>query len=78
MVTKLISYLMTQMVEHPEVVVVEEVTSADGRHVIEIRVAAQDMARVIGREGATLKALRSLLAAVYPDERKDIVVNSAS
>ncbi len=41
---------------------VEVVEYDDGRNVrIEVRVAESDMGRVIGREGRTVKAIRSIL-----------------
>lgn len=41
---------------------VEVAQSEDGRNVrIEVRVAESDMGRVIGREGRTVKAIRSIL-----------------
>lgn len=46
----------------PDLVQVDEI--ADGKNVrIEVRVADSDMGRVIGREGRTVKAIRSILFA---------------
>lgn len=46
----------------PDAVQVDEI--ADGKNVrIEVRVAEGDMGRVIGREGRTVKAIRSILFA---------------
>ncbi len=46
----------------PDQVQVDEI--ADGKNVrIEVRVADSDMGRVIGREGRTVKAIRSILFA---------------
>ncbi|MGB7201172.1 MAG: KH domain-containing protein [Pyrinomonadaceae bacterium] len=46
----------------PDLVQVDEI--ADGKNVrIEVRVADGDMGRVIGREGRTVKAIRSILFA---------------
>lgn len=43
---------------------VEVTENADGKNVrIEVRVAESDMGRVIGREGRTVKAIRSVLFA---------------
>jgi predicted RNA-binding protein YlqC (UPF0109 family) len=48
------------IVENPDSVEVSEI--ADGKNVkIEVRVADGDMGRIIGREGRTVKAIRSLL-----------------
>lgn len=46
----------------PDQVQVDEI--GDGKNVrIEVRVAESDMGRVIGREGRTVKAIRSILFA---------------
>lgn len=48
------------LVGQPEAVEVSEI--ADGRNVkIEVRVGDGDMGKLIGREGRTIKAIRSLL-----------------
>jgi predicted RNA-binding protein YlqC (UPF0109 family) len=48
------------LVGSPDAVEISE--HADGRNLrIEVRVAAGDMGRIIGREGRTVKAIRSLL-----------------
>jgi predicted RNA-binding protein YlqC (UPF0109 family) len=52
--------LVKGLVGQPDVVEVSEVE--DGRTVrIEVRVAEGDMGRLIGREGRTVKSIRSLL-----------------
>ncbi|MBX3299474.1 MAG: KH domain-containing protein [Acidobacteria bacterium] len=50
------------LVGEPELVEISE--HSDGKNVrIEVRVADSDMGRVIGREGRTVKAIRSILFA---------------
>lgn len=52
--------IVKAIVSEPEAVEVSEV--ADGKNVrIEVRVADGDMGKIIGREGRTVKAIRSLL-----------------
>lgn len=52
--------ILKALAGEPEAVEVNEVS--DGRNVrIEVRVAPHDMGRVIGREGRTVKAIRSIL-----------------
>ncbi|MBK9214848.1 MAG: KH domain-containing protein [Chloracidobacterium sp.] len=54
--------IITSLVSEPGAVEVDEI--ADGKTVrIEVRVADSDMGRIIGREGRTVKAIRSLLFA---------------
>jgi len=52
--------IVKALVGEPDAVDVSE--HADGKNVrIELRVADADMGRIIGREGRTVKAIRSLL-----------------
>jgi uncharacterized protein len=54
--------IITALVSEPGAVEVDEI--ADGRNVrLEVRVADSDMGRIIGREGRTVKAIRSILFA---------------
>jgi predicted RNA-binding protein YlqC (UPF0109 family) len=52
--------IISELVGEPDAVEVTD--SGDGKNVrIEVRVGESDMGRVIGREGRTVKALRSIL-----------------
>lgn len=52
--------IITALVSEPDAV--EVVENAEGKNVrIDVRVAAHDMGRIIGREGRTIKAIRSIL-----------------
>jgi uncharacterized protein len=59
---ELVLYLARALVEHPDEVVVEELEESDAT-VFELKVAESDLGRVIGRQGRTAKALRTVLSA---------------
>jgi hypothetical protein len=59
---KLIEYLARQLVEDPSAVEVEE-TEEDGALVLRLRVAPDDVGRVIGRRGRIARSLRTLARA---------------
>ncbi len=59
---ELVLYLARALVEHPDQVAVEEIEEADAT-VFELKVAETDLGRVIGRQGRTAKALRTVLSA---------------
>ncbi len=70
---ELVEVLAKALVDHPEEVVVTE-TQKDNATVIELRVSASDMGKVIGKQGRIAKAIRSLVkAAASKDDRKVIV-----
>ncbi len=56
-------YLVKNLVDQPDEVKVD-VFEGQQTVVIEIRVAEDDVARVIGRQGNTIKALRALATTV--------------
>ncbi len=61
-IRELILYLARSLVEHPDQVAVEEIQEPDAM-VYELKVAESDLGRVIGRQGRTAKALRTVLSA---------------
>jgi hypothetical protein len=62
--------LMTQiaraLVDHPDEVLVEAVEGDEGDDttVLEMRVAPDDVGKVIGKQGRTVRSMRTILAAV--------------
>jgi uncharacterized protein len=58
----LVEYLACRLVDHPDQVSVEELEEEDAL-VIRLRVASDDVGRVIGRGGRIARALRTLVRA---------------
>jgi predicted RNA-binding protein YlqC (UPF0109 family) len=61
MVREQLDRLLRRIVDEPDRVEVEEFDSGDAV-VLEARVAPDDLGKVIGRQGRTARAIRSLLA----------------
>lgn len=57
----LVEYVAKSLVQHPEAVTLEERLSTSGT-VLELSVAPDDVGRIIGRKGQTIKALRQLVS----------------
>ncbi len=60
---ELIHAIATELVDHPDQVTVTEV-GGDNNTVIELRVAKDDIGKVIGKEGRTAQSMRTLLTAL--------------
>ncbi len=60
---KLVEYIAKALVEFPEQVEVRVTSESDGEQFLELRVAADDRGRVIGKNGRTAHAIRTLLNA---------------
>lgn len=58
----LIEYIAKSLVDKPEDVVVKE-TDGEKTTIIELRVAQEDLGKVIGKEGKTARAMRTILNA---------------
>jgi uncharacterized protein len=58
-----LEHLVKGIVEHPDDVTVDLVTGRRGR-TLEVRVHPEDLGKVIGRNGRTAKALRTVMAAL--------------
>ncbi len=59
---ELVELIARALVDHPEDVQVTVVEGPQGA-VLELRVHVEDLGKVIGRQGRTAKAIRSLLGA---------------
>lgn len=58
----LITYIAKALVDKPEEVVVSEV-EGEQTSVIELKVAKEDLGKVIGKQGRTARAMRTILSA---------------
>jgi len=61
-VEALITYISKALVDRPEQVELRA-SDSEGGKLFELKVAAEDVGKVIGRDGRTVNALRTLLAA---------------
>jgi predicted RNA-binding protein YlqC (UPF0109 family) len=59
---ELIHYITTALVDHPDQIQIKE-TEQDDTITIELTVAKEDLGKVIGKQGRTARAMRSLLSA---------------
>jgi hypothetical protein len=69
----LITYIAKSLVDNPDEVVVTEV-EGDQTSVLELKVAKEDLGKVIGKQGRTARAMRTLLSAASAKNRKRTVL----
>lgn len=60
---ELLTYIAQNLVDHPDQVQVNQYKS-DEETVLELRVAPEDMGKVIGRQGRIAKEIRTLVRSV--------------
>ena len=69
----LINYIAQALVDHPEQVSVNEV-AGDQTSVLELTVAKEDIGKVIGKQGRTARAMRTILSAASAKQKKRTVL----
>ena len=69
----LISYIAQALVDRPEEVNVTEV-EGNQTSVLELKVAKEDLGKVIGKQGRTARAMRTILGAASAKLRKRTVL----
>ena len=70
---ELVKIIAMALVDHPEEVVVLE-REENGNTIVELKVATEDMGKVIGKQGRIAKAIRTVVkAAASKDENKVMV-----
>ena len=70
---ELIKYIAEALVDSPEEVDVTEV-QGEQTSVIELRVSKEDLGKVIGKQGKTAKAMRTILSAASAKVKKRAVL----
>jgi uncharacterized protein len=70
---ELIKYISQALVDNPDKVEVAEIIG-EQTSVIELRVAKEDLGKVIGKQGRTAKAIRTILSATSAKVHKRAVL----
>ena len=69
----LVRVIVEPLVEKPEDINIQE-TEKDGVTVIELRVNESDLGKVIGKQGRTAKAIRTILNAASTRQGKKVTM----
>ena len=70
---ELVDYLARQLVNNPDAVEVKE-TQGDTASVLELKVAKEDLGRIIGKQGRTAKSIRTILNAAASRVNRKVVL----
>ena len=71
---ELIEFIAKALVDKPDAISVSETVDADGTIIVKLAAAQEDMGRIIGKQGRTAKAMRTLLNARATRENKRAVL----
>ncbi len=71
----LLVYIVRELVDDPDAIDVREIESEDGAELtLELRVAKEDMGKVIGRQGRIARELRTIMRSAAGHEDKRVTV----
>ena len=71
---ELLQFLAQSLVNHPEEVKVKD-TQSENTLVLELRVAKEDLGRIIGKQGRTAKSIRTILNAAASRTNRKVVLD---
>jgi predicted RNA-binding protein YlqC (UPF0109 family) len=71
---ELLLYVARQLVDQPDAVTVTQREDGDNT-ILELRVAPEDMGKVIGRQGRIAKEIRTIVKAVAQRDGKHVTVD---
>jgi uncharacterized protein len=66
----LIEFIAKSLVENPDAIILTEEEAEDGTILVKLAAAQSDMGRIIGKQGRTAKAMRTLLNAKATRENR--------
>mgnify|MGYP001082049965 CR=1 FL=1 len=70
----LVEYIVKALVSQPDQVNITRVERDDAT-VIEVRVASEDMGKIIGKQGRIARAIRTVVKAASSKEEKRVIVD---
>lgn len=73
MYKELLEYVVKNLVNNKDVVEVEE-TNTEAKLVLRLKVAKEDMGRVIGKEGRIIRSIREIMNAYASKNKEKVAV----
>ncbi|SHI72141.1 hypothetical protein SAMN02745751_00901 [Dethiosulfatibacter aminovorans DSM 17477] len=70
---ELVEYIAKSLVDNPDEVSVNEIEGSQSL-IIELKVAPDDMGKIIGKQGRIAKALRTLVKAAATKDNKRVII----
>jgi predicted RNA-binding protein YlqC (UPF0109 family) len=69
-----IEYIAKHLVDYPDSVLVDEKMEEENKIILSLKVQADEIGKVIGKQGKTAQAMRTLLTAVAAKEGKRVIL----
>jgi predicted RNA-binding protein YlqC (UPF0109 family) len=66
---ELVEYVVKALADHPEEVVLTE-RESDDTFLLELKIASDDIGKIIGKNGNTINAIRTILQAAASSQKR--------
>lgn len=73
----LVEYLVKSLADHPDQIVLED-HEADDSILIELKISPDDVGKIIGKNGNTINAIRTVLQAAASSQKKRVKLEVVS
>lgn len=70
---ELMKFIAQALVDNPDLVAVDEI-EGNQTSVLELKVSKEDLGKIIGKQGRTARALRTILSSASANSKKRIVL----
>jgi predicted RNA-binding protein YlqC (UPF0109 family) len=70
---ELVELITRSLVDHPEQIAIDEIDGEEAT-VYELRVAGEDLGKVIGKQGRTARAIRTILSTAAAKQQRRVVL----
>ena len=74
MYKNLLEYIVKNLVAYPEKIEISEIEN-DGKVALKLKVAKEDMGRVIGKEGRIIRSIREIISAYAMKNHQKVAVD---
>lgn len=74
MYKELLEYIVKNLVSSPDKIEISEIEN-EGKTVLKLKVAKDDMGRIIGKEGRIIRSIREIIYAYAAKESKKVSVD---
>lgn len=71
---ELIRHIVAALVSKPDEIDIRSVEQADGGITVEVRVAQEDMGKIIGKQGRIARAIRTVVKAASTAQKQRVTV----
>lgn len=74
MIEELVKYLVSQLVDDKDKITIESMPESEKIIIIQVRVAKEDMGKVIGKNGKIAQSIRTIVKGASSRENKRYIV----